>query len=141
MVPFRAAGERDWAWVPVAGQVRADLVAVHAGQFLIQNAHVVAGQGHVAEGVLPVVGNVDGHALLMQAARHRLGEPAVVLHHQYSHTLSRWAAWSVRPAQAGLTAGMPGAERPATPVDLTVAAPGEGGHGGREPGTGSAGDQ
>jgi hypothetical protein len=32
---------------------------------------------------------VDGHALVTQARRHRLGEPSVIFSHQHSHTFSQ----------------------------------------------------
>jgi hypothetical protein len=98
-MPFRAAGQRDWARAPAASQVLADLVAVHAGQVPVQDDHVVAGQGHVVERVLPVVGHVDGHAFIAQPARHRLREPPVIFHHQHSHTLSQLRP--VCPASSG----------------------------------------
>ena len=61
---------------------------MHAGQVPVQDDHVVAGQGHVVECVLPVEGHIDGHALITQPARDRLREPPVIFHYQHSHALS-----------------------------------------------------
>jgi hypothetical protein len=76
------------ARAPACGQVRADLVPVYPGQVPVQHDHVIAGQGHMIQRVLPVEGHIDGHALVAQPARHRLGEPPVIFHHQHSHALS-----------------------------------------------------
>jgi hypothetical protein len=84
------------------GQFLAHPVAADAGQVPVQNDHVVAGQGHVVERVLPVKDHVDGHALAAQPRCHRLGEPSVILNHQHYHGLSSARLpRSARPAQRG----------------------------------------
>ena len=42
------------------------------GRSPVKHDHVVAGQGHVAEGLLPVEYHVDGHALTAQPGSYRL---------------------------------------------------------------------
>ena len=59
------------------------------GQVPVQHEHVVAGERHVVERVLPVEHHVDGHALVAQPGRHRLREPFVIFNHQHSHALSQ----------------------------------------------------
>jgi hypothetical protein len=48
---------------------------------------VYAGDASAVEGLPPVQGNVDRHALAAQPGRHRLGQLRMVLGHQDPHAL------------------------------------------------------
>jgi hypothetical protein len=61
------------------GDLAADVVAMDPWQVAVEHHHVIGGPGQVIEGVLPVEGDVDGHALAAQSRRQGGRELGVVL--------------------------------------------------------------
>ena len=64
------------------------LDAVQAGQVQVEADHVVVVDARLVDGLVPVVGDVDGVALPTQAARDRVGQVGLVLDDQHPHALN-----------------------------------------------------
>ncbi|OLB82132.1 MAG: hypothetical protein AUI14_01110 [Actinobacteria bacterium 13_2_20CM_2_71_6] len=66
-------------------QIGADVVPRYTGQVPVEHHHVVPGdEGHLVP-ARPVVRDIDGHAFPAQPPGDRLGQIALVLHHQDPH--------------------------------------------------------
>ena len=77
------------------GDHPADGVAVDAGQVAVEHDDVVAVELQLGGGVEPVVGDVDGHALVSQALGDVVGEPPRVFDDQHPHRDPRSARETV----------------------------------------------
>src|SRR5260370_27609630 len=92
------------------------LVAVHPRQVPVQHHDVVAGQGEVAERLVPVVGDVDRHALTAQPGHERASHRLEILNHHHPPD----PPWSL---PRRIYHCFPHARPPRSPTDLPLPPP------------------
>ena len=75
---------------PVTGSAQpcAHLQAVDAGQHHVEHHGVVSRLPRQPQGLLAVTGDVDGEALRLQAAPHRVGQTRVIVYDQHPHAVT-----------------------------------------------------
>ena len=83
--PARRGQHQDSHVGVLAGDRRADLVAVQAGEVAVEHDHVVVGEGDLAQRLVAVERDVGGDRLAPEARLQRLGQEALVLDDQDPH--------------------------------------------------------
>src|SRR5204863_120066 len=82
---LRGRQHQDAGARPASDERAADVVAVNLGQVPVEQDHVGAVSGSVAQRVLAVEGDIDWHSLTAKPDRNRGGELLVVLDYEHAH--------------------------------------------------------